>query len=97
TEKLKTMRNLPPLEFLSELLSFEQNSMNSSASFPDVDTEANLWPRILERLLEEADLEIASLPAHNRALATLVSRRNKIAHGERDIIPEFRYYTGFED
>lgn len=42
-------------------------------------------------------MALPSLTSGGRAIATLVSRRNKIAHGERDIIPEFDYYLKFEE
>jgi len=71
--------------------------LDRPALFPEVDTESNLWPKTLQSLLEDADITIPSLQLHNRALATLVNRRNKIAHGERDIIPEFSYYATYED
>lgn len=96
-DKLKELRKLPPLDFLSAMRSFEGDTLDKPVSFPEVDTESNLWPKTLAGLLESADLEVESLQAHNRALATLVSRRNKIAHGEREFIPEFDYYIGYED
>lgn len=94
---VKSVRSLPTHEFISRVLSFEADVMDKSVTFPEVDTESNLWPRTLQGLLENADISIESLQAHNRALATLVNRRNKIAHGERDIIPEYSYYVGYED
>lgn len=96
SERLKAIRNLPPVDFISAMRCFEANVLAEPISFPEVDTESNLSPKILERLLEDADLELKSLPLHNRSLFTLVSRRNKIAHGEREIIPEFEYYLQFE-
>ena len=97
TEKLKEIRNLPPIDLLSAMLEFKSENLEQPVSFPEVDTESNLWPKTLSRLLEDADLEVNSLRLHNRALATLVNRRNKIAHGEKEIIPEFDYYISFED
>lgn len=94
---LKLIRGLPALDLLSKIRTFELDFMQKPAKFPEVDTESNLWPTTLERLLDDADITVDSLRDHNRALGTLVSRRNKIAHGERDIIPEFSYYIGFED
>ena len=51
----------------------------------------------LERLIGDADLQLESLGPNSRTISTLVSRRNKIAHGERDIIPDFDYYLKFEE
>ncbi len=93
---LKAMRSLPPLDFIEKIRSFEVDVLSSSVTFPDVDTESNLWPATLQRLLGDADIDIPSLQSHNRAISTLVNRRNKIAHGERDIIPEFSYYKTYE-
>lgn len=96
TEKLKAIRNLPPVDFISAMRSFEANVLAEPVSFPEVETDSNLSPKTLKRLLEDADIELESLSSHNRSLFTLVSRRNKIAHGEREIIPEFEYYLQFE-
>lgn len=97
SDRLKVMRNLSPIDLVYSIVNFQADVMEKSVSFPDVDTASNLWPQTLGELLEDADIKLGSLSAHNRALATLVSRRNKIAHGERDIIPEYDYYVGFED
>lgn len=94
---LKSVRSLPTSDLISRIRSFEIEFMESTINFPEVDTESNLWPKTLDSLLEDADITIESLRAHSRALATLVNRRNKIAHGERDMIPEYSYYIGFED
>lgn len=97
TEKLKTIRNMPPVDFISAMRRFESGILAEPISFPEVDTDSNLSPKVLERLLGEADIHLDSLSSHNRSLFTLVNRRNKIAHGERDIIPEYDYYIQFEN
>lgn len=97
TEKLKTIRNLPPVDFISAMRGFEAEVLAEPVSFPEVDTDSNLSPKVLKRLLEDANIELESLSSHNRSLHTLVNRRNKIAHGEREIIPEFEYYLQFEE
>lgn len=97
TDKLKEIRQLPSIDFITAMREFEDDVLAAPISSPDVDTESNLWPTTLSRLLKDADLELETLSSHNRSLFTLVSRRNKIAHGERDIIPEYDYYTQFED
>ena len=96
TEQLKSIRNLPPVDFIAAMRRFETDVLAVPVAFPEVSTDSNLSPKVLERLLGDAGLELESLPAHNRSLSTLVNRRNKIAHGERDIIPEFDYYIQFE-
>lgn len=97
TDKLKSLRNLPSSELVTKIQAFEAEVMSSNADFPEVDTESNLWPSVLDRLLTDADISIASLSTYRRSISTLVNRRNKIAHGERDVIPEFEYYLTFEE
>lgn len=94
---MKAVRSLPTPDLISQIATFEADYMNRSAEFPEVETESNLWPSTLEKLLDGAEISLASLDMNNRSIATLVSRRNKIAHGERDIIPEYAYYIQFED
>lgn len=94
---MKTIRNLPTADLIAAIAGFETELMGQPARFPDVDTESNLWPSTLKGLLVNADINLDSLEQNNRSLATLVSRRNKIAHGERDIIPEFSYYMQYEE
>ncbi len=95
--ELKTLRNLPPAELIERIQNFETEVLAKAPKFPEVDTESNLWPSVLERLISDADLQLDSLSQNARTISTLVSRRNKIAHGERDIIPDFDYYLKFED
>lgn len=97
SSELKSLRKLPAADLISRIQSFEIEVMSKSVDFPDVDTESNLWPNVLEQLLLDADIALPSLTSGARAIGTLVSRRNKIAHGERDIIPEFEYYLKFEE
>lgn len=71
--------------------------MSECPRFPEVDTQSNLWPSVLIELLEVADLSSEKVREHERKLITLVSRRNKIAHGENNIITEVGYYKTYED
>ena len=70
--------------------------MDQCAEFPEVNTESNLWPATLYGLLRHADIQLPSLDLNSRLISILVGRRNNIAHGERDIIPDYKYYTQFE-
>ena len=97
TNQIKAIRNLPPKDLLVQITNFEDEILSNSIEFPDVDTESNLWPNVLKNLLENADISIDTLTQNHRTLSTLVSRRNKISHGENDIIPEFSYYISFEN
>lgn len=94
---LKQLRTLPAKDLLNTVLSFHDNYMCHPADFPDVDTRSNLHPDTLQELLTKANLSIECFDACKQRLATLVRRRNKIAHGERDMIEELEYYLSFED
>lgn len=97
TDTLREIRKLPSSDFISQILNFETDVMSNPANFPEVDTRSNLWPNVLEQLLNDADIELPSLASNKRAISTLVNRRNKISHGERELIPEFTYYLSFEE
>jgi hypothetical protein len=96
SKTVKLMRNKPIVEAIDDILNFEVICLNSDPVFPEVDTESNLWPNVLEGLLEAAALNVDEIDENRYKLKTLVSRRNKIAHGERDIIIDFSYYEGYE-
>ncbi len=96
-KQMKVVRGLPTVELLSKIANFDIDILHKKAEFPDVDTESNLWPSVLQVLLDGAEILLPSLAMHNRSIYTLVSRRNKIAHGERDNINEYSYYVQFSD
>ena len=97
TGKLKEIRKREDVEFLLAMRDFKGDVLDKPITFSEkVDTKSNLWPTTLTGLLEAADLEIKSLQNHNHTLANLVNRRNKITHGERDIIQGFGYYSPCE-
>jgi len=96
-KQMKVVRSLPTVDLIAQITTFEADYMDKPAEFPEVDTDSNLWPSTLRNLLEGAEIHLPSLEMNNRSIATLVSRRNKIAHGERDIIPEYAYYLQFEE
>lgn len=94
---MKAVRSLPTIDLIAQIATFEADYLDKEAEFPEVNTESNLWPNVLQNLLDSAEITLASLSMNNRSIATLVNRRNKIAHGERDIIPEYAYYLQFEE
>lgn len=94
---MKQLRNLPDDELLAEIEQFSSAHLTKRPEFPEVDTESNLWPDVLIGLIKMADLSSSKVEEHRAKLTTLVSRRNKIAHGENNIIAEFDYYKTFED
>jgi len=93
---IKALRIMPADQLVDQIQKFNYHYLQQKAEFPEVDTKSNLWPKTLEDLLVSADLQIPSLSENNRRLSTLVSRRNKIAHGERDMILDYSYYLEFE-
>ncbi len=94
---LRRLKNLPNGDLLAEIVNFQSCHLSVSAQFPDVETQSNLWPSVLIDLLEAADLSTEKVKEHEIKLKTLVSRRNKIAHGENNIIAEVGYYCTYED
>jgi hypothetical protein len=95
--KLKEIRNLPTQDMLEALKNFSSGYLGVSCSFPDVDTKSNLYADTLNGLVIDAGINLPSLSLYNNKINTLVRRRNKIAHGEKDLISEFDYYISFED
>jgi hypothetical protein len=94
---VKNMRNLPTHDFVGAILDFQVNHLTIPPVFPDVNTNSNLYADLLQELIIDADIQLPSLSLHNKKIDTLVRRRNKIAHGERDIITELKYYISYED
>jgi len=56
---LKQIRTMPPAEMINEVINFQSRHLDSFASFPEVDTDSNLWPETLIALLISADLDRA--------------------------------------
>lgn len=94
---LRRLKGLPNSDFLEEIESFSGSYLDKTPEFPEVDIHSNLWPNVLVDLMKIADLSPAKVQEHQMKLATLVARRNKIAHGENNIIAEFAYYKSYED
>jgi hypothetical protein len=80
--ELKRIRNLPNSEFLYALEVFSQTSLALKPEFPEIDTKSNLWPNVLEDLLQLADISCPSIDQNRLLLRALVDKRNGIAHGE---------------
>ena len=93
---LKNLRKLPAKEFLSEIENFPGNHHATKPTFPEVETKSNLWHCTLDELLNYADLSMSYHHKYKHLINTLVSRRNKIAHGKIDIIKELDYYRTHE-
>ncbi|MFN9623485.1 MAG: MAE_28990/MAE_18760 family HEPN-like nuclease [Cyanobacteriota bacterium] len=96
TKVLKKIRVLPPADMIAEVTNFKTKHLASLASFPEVDTDSNLWPETLIALLASADLDSRTVERNRPQLKTLVSRRNEIAHGQKNFIAEYRYYLAYE-
>lgn len=95
-KKLKKLKNLPNLNLLDEIVNFDNDNLLVTPQFPEVSTSSNLYPNVLIDLLTAADLNPDRVLEHREKLKTLVSRRNKIAHGEYNIIDDVTYYLTFE-
>ena len=93
---LKEVKNASSKFILERLEKIIFDEYRSAAEFPEVDTQSNLWPQVLAEILDDADIWLPSLDNHRFKIQTLVARRNKIAHGERDLIFDLRYYLDFE-
>jgi len=95
--RLRGLRQMASQDLLPAILGFSACHLGALPSFPEVDTKSNLWPNVLIDLLEAADLSANKVREHQGKLRTLVSRRNDIAHGKNNIIPEVAYYLTFEE
>jgi len=93
---LTKIRNMNDNDLLSEIADFESSRLSVKPTFPDVDTDSNLWPSVLIKLMDTANLNPAIVRKHEIQLKTLVHRRNKIAHGENNIITEVGYFNTYE-
>ena len=96
TKVMKQIRSMTPTHMISELTSFGSKHLGSFASFPEVETNSNLWPDTLIDLLSSADLDSKTVEENRQKLTTLVARRNEIAHGQKNFIAEFEYYRTYE-
>ena len=94
---LRDARSLSSADFLNFIVEFREGHLNKVPVFPEVDTKSNLSASVLEGLLKNANINLPSLPLHDQKIDTLVRRRNKIAHGERDMITEIDYYLSYEN
>lgn len=94
--EIKAARRLPDSELVDFMSHFNLVQMGCQPTFPDVETNSNLWPDVLEALLFDADLDSSKILTDKMKIKTLVARRNGIAHGEHSIIAEIDYYLGYE-
>lgn len=96
-QSFTVIRKMDDQDLMNEISNFEVSRLAAPPIFPDVDTKSNLWPVVLVELMEVADLDTSKVKEHYLKLKTLVARRNKIAHGEHNIIEDFAYYRTYED
>lgn len=95
--EINKFRSLPSENLLDEIDQFQSKHLSEIAQFPEIDTKSNLYPSTLSDLLLDADLVLEELANHTQKIKTLVKRRNKIAHGEKEIIDDLNYYMTYED
>lgn len=93
---MKKLKSLQAIEMLDEIEEFSSKYHERSPIFPEVDTQSNLWPNILEDLLTSADMLPDVAIKHKFEIKTLVGRRNDIAHGKQGVISEVEYYVTYE-
>ena len=93
---LKNLKSMTSIDLLDEIENFNSRHCLSSPKFAEIDTGNNLWPNVLVDLLAVADIKSDLVEIHKFKLRTLVSRRNEIAHGRRNIVNEYAYYVEFE-
>jgi MAE_28990/MAE_18760-like HEPN len=62
----------------------------------EVDTQSNLWPNLLQRILFSFDIPAAETLSDVAKIKTLVARRNDIAHGKQVFINDLKYYSEYE-
>lgn len=96
-DRLSLLRSLSCEDMLNGIENFQVDCLASRPQFPDVVTKSNLWPNVLIDLLKTADLNTSVAEKNEVKLRTLVSRRNSIAHGEKNFISEVSYFRGFEE
>lgn len=96
-KSISKMRTKEIDQLYTEVINFEVTHLQSTPVFPEVDTDSNLWPSKLIELLNQADLSTNKVSEHQIKLRTLVARRNRIAHGECNIIEEVEYYLSYEE
>jgi hypothetical protein len=74
-----------------------QSELGEVAEFPDeIDTKSNLWPNLSLEINQSVGLECPLLTLHSTELGQLVSRRNKIAHGEKLEIADIKQFQKLE-
>jgi hypothetical protein len=73
---IKRIRSLPVIEMLDEIENFHERYHVNSPQFPEVETESNLWPNLLEDLLKNANIRPDVAIKHKFEIKTLVARRN---------------------
>jgi hypothetical protein len=95
-KQVRRLRQMTNEDLLEAISNFKSHHLDTSPMFPEVDTKSNLWPSVLLDLLESADLNTEKVEEHEQKLKTLVGRRNEIAHGKSNLIPEVAYYLTFE-
>ncbi len=91
-EEIQRAKSLPPEEIVNFFLNEFQCLRDKAPQAVTVNTQSNLWPDLLEKILVRLDLEAPDIVRERRRLQTLVARRNDIAHGKKVFIDDFDYY-----
>jgi len=82
--------------FLSEV----PRQLSEEAVFPEkyrLSTDSNLWPEIFRRETSKLGITCHEMDRYDSFMKSLVSRRNKIAHGETMTIRSLDEYEPYEN
>ncbi len=97
SRSINAARSLPT----ADAFDFFRNTIDDLKLLPPpevtVETKSNLWPSLLQGLLDSLDLSSYSVIEHGDKIKTLVARRNDIAHGQKVFIKDLPYYLEYEN
>lgn len=81
-------------EFIGHFDTIMAKEINISEDF--VDTESNLRPHVLKKLLFQLELDYSIVDAHQNDINRLVNVRNCFAHGDRITYPTEKEYNEYK-
>lgn len=96
-EIIKSLKSNTSTENVLDFFSNFSKDYSSLVKFnKKLGTGSNLYPNILEDNVNILSIPLELLDEHRMHLKALVTRRNKIAHGEKMIIKNIQEYTIYE-
>jgi hypothetical protein len=88
---------LPALDVVRYVNTELRSRLRAKPTFDDSLSDANLWPWVFEKICDKMGIQTTEIKQHERKIATLVARRNDIAHGQNVTISDFSYYQEYEN